>query len=250
MDMDASRPLSQPPKFEDLEKRGPLALFLDFDGTLVELAPTPDTISVKAQMASKLAALADRLDGRVALVSGRSIEDLKQHLASLPVAAAGSHGAAIMLSDGRPLGDPPKGIDERARADLRQFALGHGLNLEEKTHGAALHFRSDPAKEAIALTFAKDIAQQHGLAVKQGKCVAELVERGADKGSAVRAFMNQPPFRGASPWFVGDDITDEDGFAACKDLGGGGILVGERAQTHATFALPNVDTVHQWLGFE
>lgn len=242
-----SRP-PQPPSLSALVRDGPIALFLDFDGTLVELAATPDAILVPRDMRAKLRSLSQEMDGRLALVSGRSIADLETHLGHLDIAAAGSHGADCRLASGRALGQIPQGISAEARASLYRFAQNEGLDLETKSHGAALHFRKHPEKERAAYEFASALAKQHGLAVKTGKCVVELVERGADKGAAVDAFMDDPMFAGAAPWFIGDDITDEDGFKACQDRGGGGILVGEREETRAGHALADVTAVRQWLG--
>ena len=93
----------------------------------------------------------------------------------------------------------------------------------------------------------RTIAAREGLAVKTGKCVVELVHEGADKGGAVRAFMEQPPFAGARPVFIGDDVTDEDGFAGCTQAGGFGVLVGDERETAAEFRLADVDAVYDWL---
>jgi len=240
--------LPEPPKLSVLKRDRPIALFLDFDGTLVELAATPDAIDVPHDMRAKLRALSQVLKGRLALVSGRSIADLETHLGHLNVAVAGSHGADCRLASGQALGEIPQGISAEARASLNKFSQKEGLDLEEKSHGAALHFRSQPGKERVAHDFASALADNHGLAVKTGKCVVELVESGADKGAAVNAFMNDRLFADAAPWFIGDDITDEDGFRACQDRGGGGILVGEREETRAGHALADVTAVRQWLG--
>ena len=240
--------LPPPPRLPDLSRERPVALFLDFDGTLVELAPTPDSISVGATLADDLATLGARLDGRLALVSGRAIPDLQRHLGPLRVARAGSHGIARELADGSLLGDMPAPLPDDATAALREFAAAHGFALEQKPHGAALHYRSDPSLEPAGLAFAQDLAGRHQLEVKRGKSVIELVRPGVSKEGAVRAFMQVAPFAGAVPIFVGDDITDEDGFRAAEALGGFGILVGERTPTRARYRLPDTTTVHDWLG--
>lgn len=234
---------------ETLLSEGPIALFLDFDGTLVELAEGPDAIILRPRLADALLALAQRVEGRLALVSGRSIENLQTFLGALPITTAGSHGAAIKRSDGTTLGKAPQGIEQAAQDELRTFARELGLDLEEKTHGSALHFRSAPDLEPQAHTFADQIAAKYGLDAKRGKCVVELVERGADKGCAVHQIMSEAPFAGSTPWFIGDDVTDEDGFVACKSMRGGAILVGERANSQASHALRDVAAVHKWLEF-
>lgn len=234
---------------ETLLSEGPIALFLDFDGTLVELAEGPTAIALRPRLADALLALAQRVEGRLSLVSGRSIENLQTFLGAMPITTAGSHGAAIRRADGTTLGTEPQGIAKGARDELRQFADTLGIDLEEKTHGSALHFRSAPDLEPQAHTFADQIAAKFGLVAKRGKCVVELVERGADKGSAVHQIMSETPFAGSTPWFIGDDVTDEDGFATCKSMGGGAILVGERANSQASHALRDVAAVHEWLEF-
>lgn len=240
--------LSPPPSLSDLSQQRPVALFLDFDGTLVDLASTPDGIIVGETLADDLFTLGERLDHRLALVSGRAIPDLQRHLGPLRVARAGSHGIARELADGSPLGELPVALPDEAGDALRAFAAEHGFALEEKPHGAALHFRSDPALEPAGLAFAQELAGRHLLEVKRGKSVIELVRPGVSKEGAVRAFMQVAPFAGAMPIFVGDDITDEDGFRAADDLGGFGILVGDRSPSRARYQLPDTAAVHEWLG--
>jgi trehalose 6-phosphate phosphatase len=239
-----------PPSLASLDCTKPVALFLDFDGTLVDLAPTPNSIALRPDLIEQILALSHRLEDRLALISGRSIDDLHSHLGALPVVMAGSHGADIECSKGMPIGKPPLGIADEVLNQLRLFSAKMGIDLEEKTHGAALHFRAAPDLEPVAHAFADDLAQCHNLDAKRGKCVVELVEKGANKGCAVEQIMVEVPFRGAVPWFVGDDVTDEDGFAACIKLGGEAVLVGERENSCARHALPNVAAVHHWLEFE
>ena len=129
----------------------------------------------------------------------------------------------------------------------RAFADEAGLLYEHKAHGAALHYRTQPGLEGRAHDFAAELAKTHGLAIKAGKCVVELVWPGADKGGAVDLFMAQSAFAGATPVFIGDDVTDEDGFAACQHHGGFGIAVGERPSAGARYSLETVKDVHAWL---
>lgn len=241
--------LDPPPSLSALQAAGPVALFIDFDGTLVEIAATPDGIDVSSFLPASLERLADDLAGRLAVVSGRSLEDIAKHLgADLAVAQAGSHGAARKLADGSTLGQLPLGLPQTVIATLQDFAAANRLRYEAKTHGGALHYRENPEAGGAAHRFAEEVAAQNDLALKTGKCVAELVQKGADKGAAVRSFMAQPPFAGAVPVFVGDDVTDEDGFAACEELGGFGILVGSPRETRARYGLASVSQTHQWLG--
>lgn len=230
-------------------KAGPIALFLDFDGTLVEIAPTPDSIIVAASLAQRLSRLAERLDRACAIVSGRSVDDIVHHLGERSsVAMAGSHGADIRDATGAILGGSPERIPEAMEEVVREFAQREGLGFEAKPHGAALHFRGDLAKAPTAHDFAHRLANQYGWVAQGGKAVVELVAGQFNKGDAVRTLMSTPAFQGAQPWFIGDDLTDERGFEACEQAGGGGIIVGSREGTAAKHALPDVASVHAWLG--
>ena len=239
--------LPSPPGFAALAASRDLALFLDFDGTLVELAATPDGIDVPQNLAESLHALSERLDGRLALVSGRAIVDLEQHLGPMSIAKAGSHGGDCRGADGNNIGEIPSGLPPELLARVAEFAKQRGFSLEDKPHGAALHYRSDPSLEDEGVQFAQAVARERDLDIKRGKCVIELVGRGANKGSALRSFMECAPFAGAVPVFVGDDITDEDGMRAARELGGFGVLVGTREPTVAKYGLASPAAVHHWL---
>lgn len=236
--------LPAPPPLLEL---GEPAMFLDFDGTLVDIAATPDAIAVPERLAARIAALAGRLQGRLALVSGRALSDLERHLGAVDLCRAGSHGIDCRRADGTLLGLVPAPLPGAVVAALSAFAEERGLVFEPKKHGGALHYRQKPHAGGPARVFAEGLARRHGLGVKAGKSVIELVWPGADKGRAVRAFMQEPGFAQALPVFVGDDLTDEDGFAAAEEFGGFGIIVGERRDTLARFRLSGVEDVHQWL---
>jgi trehalose 6-phosphate phosphatase len=225
------------------------ALFLDFDGTLVELAETPDAIRVPPALGPLLDRLRARLDGRLAIVSGRAIADLERHLPCPGVAVAGSHGLELRLANGisLPLG-VPAALDG-VRAEIARFAAGEkGLIVESKPLGIALHYRLAPRLEKGVLAFMDEVARRHGLLLQRGSMVAELRPAGANKGDALRAFMMEPRFMGARPLFVGDDLTDEHAFAAADQLGGAGILVGPPRETAARYRLASVRAVADWLG--
>lgn len=239
--------LPSPPPLSRLIAQRATALFLDFDGTLVDIAPTPDAIHVPDGLARRIDELAGRLAGRLALVSGRGIADLERHLGPLPVACAGSHGADLRSAEGKGLGVSARPLPRELVDEVREFAQHHGLFHETKPHGAALHWRRRPEVEQTAIAFAERLADEHHLTVKRGKGIAELVAPGADKGTAVRTFLGREPFSGACPIFVGDDVTDEDGFAAARALGGLAIAVGEREADQADYALADVAAVHHWL---
>ena len=213
---------------------------------LVDLAPGPDAIDVPADLATRLERLGERLSGALALVSGRSAADLRRHLGPVSLTLAGSHGAHIVAPDGCVVrqGSPLPGT---VREHLRLYASRAGLLFEEKAHGGALHYRALPQMGEEATAFAKRLACDHGLAAKEGKCVIELVWPGADKGGAAHLLCENVPFSGTIPVFIGDDITDEDGFAACIRMGGFGIKVGEGGATSARYRLASVKDVFAWL---
>lgn len=222
-------------------------MFLDFDGTLVELASDPDLIEVPGDLVIRLEKLADRLDGRLALISGRATTDLERHLGQFALCRAGSHGIARFRRDGTPLGAAPSPIPDAASRRLREYSDGNGLRYESKSHGAAVHYRSAPDREHEICAFVTELADKHGLDVKRGKAVFELTRPGADKGGAVRAFMAEGPFEGAKPIFIGDDVTDDDGFEAVRDMDGVAILAGDRDDSSAQYRLQGVAAVHDWL---
>lgn len=240
--------LPPPPRLDDLLAQGPVALFLDFDGTLIELAHEPGAIVVPEELVERLHRLRDRLGGRFALVTGRALDDLEVHVAGCAFARAGSHGASCVRADGTRLGEEPGPLPGAALTAMHEFARERELIYESKPHGGAMHFRAMPGAEEAARDLAHSLADEHGLDVKAGKGVVELVNRGASKAAAVGLFMGEPPFVGSLPVFVGDDVTDEDGFVAASEAGGFGIAVGERHSETARFWLRDVTALHRWLG--
>lgn len=246
--MTIASPIEAPPPLAEFLAGGPVALFLDFDGTLVEIAPLPEAIVVPDALGRRLEALAGRIEGRVALVSGRSLENLEAHLGPVQLARAGSHGIDLRRADGTPLGDAAMPLPSALMEEAARFAAEHpALLLEGKPHGAALHFRLSPEMEGPVAAFATALAERFSLRLIRGKCVVELTRREADKANAVRALMRDPQFSGAFPVFIGDDLTDEDGFHAVQELGGMGIVVGDRVVTQARYRFRNPQEVHEWL---
>jgi trehalose 6-phosphate phosphatase len=240
--------LNTPPRLLCLAEGRPVALFLDFDGTLVAIAENPSAIAVPSDLAVRLEELESRLSGRLALVSGRSLDNLTHYLGPIALARAGSHGIERVGPDGVAFGPPAAAIPDRALEEISRFvAVNPALLLEAKKYGAALHFRSAPQLEKEVLEFARGIASDFDLEVKRGKAVVELVWPDADKGSAIRAFMQTPQFAGAVPIFIGDDITDEDGFRVARELGGLGIIVGDRVPTLARYRLGSPAELYRWL---
>lgn len=223
------------------------ALFLDFDGTLVDIAEEPHLISVPASLNDVLARLSQRLDGRIAIVSGRAVQNLDEHVDLAAIAAAGSHGGEMRLAGAKSAnGIAP--IATAASGAVRAFVGEHdGLMLEEKPHGMAVHYRAVPGAAQMVVERLEMLAGMHDLAVKRGKMVAELLPRGFNKGAAVHSLMMTEPFEGGLPIFIGDDVTDEDGFAAAAELGGFGILVGPARDTAAHYRLQGPEEVYAWL---
>ena len=225
-----------------------VSLFFDFDGTLVDLAPTPDAVLVDQRLLDRLDTLAERFPGRVAIISGRSIAQLDEMLGrhAQLFAVAGSHGAERRTpEDGHVAAERPASLEAAADA-LRAFADANGLVYEAKSLGAGLHYRMSPAFEPDAVRLAEDLAATHGLTLQRGKMMVELRTPG-DKGAALRELIAAPTMAGSMPYFFGDDVTDEDGFEAARALGGAGILIGEPRATAAAYRLNDVAALRDWI---
>lgn len=224
------------------------ALFLDLDGTLAPFAPRPQDVAPDRRRTELLARLQRALDGRVAVVSGRAVDEIDRILESAVVCAAGVHGLQRRDLSGRlqvAAAHPTLGS---AKQRLEAFARPRpGLFVEHKPLSVALHYRGAPDRASETRAFAALVAGDTGLKVQEGTMVVELRTPGSDKGDVVRAFMTEPPFAGATPIFVGDDLTDEDGFQAAAELGGFGVLVGPVRPTGAKARLPDVGRVLGWL---
>lgn len=204
------------------------ALFLDFDGTLVDIAPEPGAVVVPCSLVPTLTALQRYLGGAVAVVSGRPIREIDQYLAPLQLSVAGVHGAERRGAGGdvdRAPGYPLEVVLQAATALAHRHPE---LLVEDKGTSVALHYRQAPQLEQLCLDVMQEaVAQSPGLALLRGKMVAEAKPGGANKGTAIEAFLREVPFAGRTPVFVGDDITDEVGFSTVQRLGGLGVKVGE-----------------------
>ena len=230
------------------------ALFLDVDGTLLEIESHPDDVRAGPRLQALLARIAGALDGALALVSGRSIASLDRIFAPLVLPAAGLHGLERRGADGRV--HYPAGFATRmseARGSLIAFVEGHpGLLLEDKGAALALHYRNAPDLAGAARAAMEDARNTLGedFHVQEGKMVLELKPTGEDKGTAIAAFLAEPPFVGRTPVFIGDDVTDEDGFRVVNRLGGHSVRVGQAPGSAAGFTVPGVvevlDRMQQW----
>ncbi len=224
------------------------ALFLDFDGTLADLAHRPDAVEIPHALVSLLNDLHQRLDGALALVTGRAREDLEPMLASpWPWPAAFEHGAVRISPQGGAATARPSGL-ARAIAAAEQLVARHaGLLLERKQTSMALHYRQAPRLEALCMsTLTQALTDEPGLQLLHGKAVLEVKSARVSKGTAIEAFMQEAPFSGRVPVFAGDDVTDEAGFDVVQRLGGEGIKVGA-GPSLARHRCPSPEALRAWL---
>jgi trehalose 6-phosphate phosphatase len=225
-----------------------LAIFLDIDGTLIEFAETPDQVTVAPELIDLLDRLADVTSGGVALVSGRSLDDIERLFPGVSLPAAGQHGAELRGTDSRPVAGRAEDISQ-LRADADRASRSHPrLLFEDKGHSVAIHYRRVPALAPIArwlaLRFAARTAGRY--VVQHGHYVEEIKPASASKGRAIEALAMAPGFAGRIPVFIGDDVTDEDGFHVVNGMGGVSIKVGSGPSV-ARWRLRNPQAVVSWL---
>jgi trehalose 6-phosphate phosphatase len=231
-------------------QREPWCLFLDVDGTLLDFAATPDAVHVPPGLRRRLRALRDLLGGALALISGRTIVDLDELFAPLHLPLAGIHGlerrdAAGVLHRHHEFQHELVAV----RADLRQLVCAHpGLLLEDKGSALALHFRRAPQLAPVAQQAMQVLRARLGerFELLDGALCVELKPSKPDKATAIAAFMDEWPFNGRVPVFIGDDLTDNDGFRIVQQRGGLTIAVGDRVS--ADRQLLNPRAVSRWLG--
>ncbi len=226
------------------------ALFLDVDGCLLDFSDTPQGVIVPPALPASLAALSRRLDGALALVSGRTLASLDELFAPLRLPAAGLHGLERRHGDlfVTPPTAPAELQDIRNEAH-RLAAKYPGTLVEDKAPAIALHWRAEPLAAADFEAFAMAaLLALPGYRLQNGDHVVELRPAQADKGDAIAAFLEEAPFRGRVPVFAGDDLTDEHGFEIVNALGGMSILVGARQPSSARFHWDNPSAVRAWLG--
>jgi trehalose 6-phosphate phosphatase len=207
------------------------ALFLDFDGTLVDIVERPDAVVVDPALQSVLSRLQERLGGAVAVISGRPVAFLDEKLAPLHLDTAGLHGIEHRIGGRFSPCDPDDHPRLRvAVGELRHRIAGRdGLLIEDKGCSVALHWRMVPNEAEFARETALALAEGlgDGYKIQFGKAVAEILPSASGKGRIITAFMEEAPYRGRRPVFIGDDLTDEHGFEAVNALGGVSIRIGE-----------------------
>jgi trehalose 6-phosphate phosphatase len=236
-----------PPDAIDLRR---IALLLDVDGTLLDIAPTPAEVVMPSMLPDMLGDLIGRAGGAVALVSGRRIESLDRIFSPLIAPAIGGHGAEMRVAAGAPVFELSVVLGKSLRRELHLLAdVDAGVLVEDKAHSIAVHYRLAPEHETFLKGAVKEIvASEPNTSVEFliGKYVIDIKPKHFSKGSAVRDLMRRKPFAGRKPLFVGDDTTDESVFAILPDLKGCGYSVGTQvAGTQGTFASPQ--DVRSWL---
>ena len=223
------------------------ALFLDFDGTLADIAAQPHAVHVLPEVVPTLQALHHYLDGALAIVTGRTVADIDHFLSPLQLPLACEHGAQYRMGRGLAGGVPAPDLTPILDALRPLLSLYPQLLLEPKSAGLALHYRQAVELEPLCqATLAQALQQVPGMELMQGKCVLEVKPSGPSKGRAIADFMRHAPFAGRTPIFVGDDVTDEAGFAATQELGGTAVKVGP-GDTLALARFENPAAVRSWL---
>ncbi len=225
------------------------ALLFDFDGTLVDIAEDPSAVILRGDIRDILTHLYGTFGGAVAVISGRPVAEVDAFLQPLRLPLAGVHGLEV-----QPVGGPierhayDRDKLERLIASIRAFTAPHqGLLVEAKGGAVALHYRKRPDLADDVRRFARScLDTETGVELVHGKMVAELRLGGRSKADAVSRFMGEPPFAGRTPWFFGDDVTDEDAFARINVLGGRSVKIGP-GDTCATVRFGTVADFHGWL---
>ncbi|AWN16862.1 trehalose-phosphatase [Salinisphaera sp. LB1] len=228
------------------------ALFLDVDGTVIDIADHPDSVQPSHRLGEILGRTADALDGALALISGRPIAEIDRLTECVAPAASGLHGLELRTPAAGYEGPEVDVEDLRAARDrLQRLAAEHpALYFEDKQATLALHYRNadDATRQAAERAVHDIVAEADGaLSLLAGKAVYEIKPARGDKGRALQRLMSNPPFAGRCPVYVGDDVTDEAAFVAVNSLGGVSVRVGEPSSSAARYRLDTVDEVLEWL---
>lgn len=238
--------MSQPPSINSRRH----AVFLDFDGTLVDLVDDPGAVAIAPAALARLEALRAELSGALAIVSGRRIADLDRFLKPLRFAAAGVHGLERRLRPDGPVERlaGPDTLDDIRGALAPTLLDERRLTLEDKGTALVLHYRTAPdLRDRAEQAMAAATRGRDDLVVMQGDNIVEVHPAGMDKGIAVADMLQQQPFAGRVPVYVGDDTTDEFALRHVRDAGGLSVKVGTK-ESVADYRLDDVEAVHRWLG--
>ena len=239
------RPLLPPPPLDTTRH----ALFLDVDGTLVGIQERPELVLPEPDLSTLLTQLGARLQGAIAILTGRTVLDADRILERVVACVAGVHGHECRV-DGVMVQEfslPESWLEARAALAHQLTVKELDVRVEDKGTALALHYRHIPDQASAIMQTVESVAAAHGLRALHGKFVSELMPQGASKGAALVSLMKKAPFAGRIPVAIGDDVTDEDAFARASDLGGFGILAGGPRATAATFVLADSTAVRRWL---
>jgi trehalose 6-phosphate phosphatase len=229
------------------------AIFLDIDGTLLDIAPTPLDVKVSDELRATLASLFTTFGGAVAFVSGRPIAEMDRLFHPLRLPAVGGHGAEIRLSPGsEPRRSNIVTLDDELRTAFARIGrIGEGVIVEDKGYSLAIHYRLAPqfgGEIMKAVTAVCETARCDSLEILPGKLVIEVKPGGYDKGTGLREMMHVPPFSGRTPIFIGDDVTDNAAFAVLPDFGGTGFSV-SGVVPGTSFNFDGPQDVRAWLRY-
>jgi trehalose 6-phosphate phosphatase len=226
------------------------ALFIDIDGTLLSVAPTPDAVTVPAGLVQLLDALSTGLGGAMAILTGRRIADADRLFAPLKLVGSGVHGTELRSERGGPIATLAPAIPSDVIGAMNNIAgIASGILVEQKGCGVAVHYRNAPlARRALETELAAIIAaSSYHLVLRKGRKVLEAVPSGYSKGTALAALLARPPFKGRSPVMVGDDVGDESAFVTAERLGGMGLRVAGEHFEKSEADFEGVAGVHAWL---
>ena len=239
------------PKFHQELFPSGVAIFLDIDGTLLEITSKPGLVKVNYNLKKLILKIMESLDGAVAFISGRTILEIDQLFKPLKLPASGKHGAERRDASGRT--HIAESYDSLIMADiikiLQKFVCSNpGTILENKTQTVALHYRLKPQIEKEASDLINALILNHEeLELLKGKMVFEIKPKATNKGTAITQFMNEQPFAGKTPFFFGDDVSDEDGFQAINLINGISTCINPQPTSIAQFRLETVPSVIDWL---